>query len=151
MVVGIVEVAKIQMARTLADVGGGGAAMSLDGVRMAPTRTAEQRLVGPADTYVFEQAGGTVSARYRSGAGSTAAWSSSYAGATFNFGSCRPDATERSMSACPMPFSRVTDGRLGLVENFTWLTRRAAGSTYPNRASSTQRQGVTDVREPGNN
>jgi uncharacterized membrane protein len=106
-----------------------GEEIPLDGLRMRTTWASSAGVVDPETVLVFEQAGRTFSARYRGGA----IFDGLLVGRVLNAGNVEFRYVQADQSGridqgfSTGVISRVSSGRVRLVETFQWITRPGGG------------------------
>jgi hypothetical protein len=103
--------------------------MSLDGVRMYVSSTGDRGVVGAETTLRFVQKGSAVFARYSGGNVDRGCLVGRLAGSELAFRYAQREVSgdvHGGRSRCEV--TRLTDGRLRIVEHFSWETRVGSGT-----------------------
>jgi hypothetical protein len=103
-------------------------AIDLDGVTMAVSATAENGVVGSGTRLDLQQKGERVFARYAGGSIARGCLVGRMAGSTLTFRCAQREGSgelHAGRSVCDV--LRLEDGRLRIVEHFTWSTRNGSG------------------------
>lgn len=102
--------------------------MNLDGLSMFVSNTATMGVVGADTRLHFTQRGERVYARYAGGRVTRGWLVGRWAGPAlhFRYAQCEEgNAIHAGRSECDV--ERLTDGRVRIIEHFTWSTRAASG------------------------
>jgi hypothetical protein len=103
-------------------------AIDLAGVSMTVSATAENGVVGSGTRLDFQQKGARVFARYAGGSIARGCLVGRMAGSTLSFRYAQREADgglQAGRSTCEV--LRLADGRIRIVEHFTWTTRIGSG------------------------
>lgn len=103
--------------------------INLDGVLMYVSSTDQQGVVGAETTLRFVQKGAAVFARYSGGSVQRGCLVGTLAGSELAFRYAQREASgdiHGGRSRCDV--SRLSDGRLRIVEHFSWETRVGSGT-----------------------
>jgi hypothetical protein len=102
--------------------------MNLHGRRMRVVQTAPNGIVGIDTVFHFHQTGAVVEARYVGGRIAVGCLVGIFDGDVLSFRFCQiSDGVQIDGGASQGRLEKMSDGRLRLVESFTWESRRGKG------------------------